>query len=184
MKFPREFYIPNGALAVADKQSDAVAYLKTGTSGRPIAVLFSGKRAKPDYHYNFSTEAQREQFVKTFFEGRQKTLARKVEQRKERKATTRSLAVGDVLHTSWGYEQTNVEFFQVTGLIGTKMVELRELSQAREHTGFMQGTCEPVPGKFIGEAIRRYDSGHKTVKVDDVRTAFFGGGNHHWSSYH
>ncbi len=35
--------------------------------------------------------------------------------------------VGDLFYTSWGYEQTNVNFFQVIGLCGTQSVRVREV---------------------------------------------------------
>jgi hypothetical protein len=37
-KFPREFYIPKGALKVADKQSTAVAYLSSTARGASAQV--------------------------------------------------------------------------------------------------------------------------------------------------
>ena len=35
--------------------------------------------------------------------------------------------VGDMFYTSWGYEQTNVNFFQVIELVGTTSVRVREV---------------------------------------------------------
>ena len=37
-----------------------------------------------------------------------------------------SLRVGDVLAMSWGYEQTNIDFFVVTKLCGKKSVRIKE----------------------------------------------------------
>ena len=38
-----------------------------------------------------------------------------------------SLRVGDILYSSWGYEQTNNTFFRVEKLVGKTMVALREV---------------------------------------------------------
>lgn len=35
--------------------------------------------------------------------------------------------VGDLFYTSWGYDQTNVEFFQVIALVGESSVRVREV---------------------------------------------------------
>lgn len=35
--------------------------------------------------------------------------------------------VGDLFYTSWGYEQTNVNFFQVIELVGKSSVRVREV---------------------------------------------------------
>lgn len=44
--------------------------------------------------------------------------------------------VGDIFHYSWGYEQTNANYFQVVELKGTKQVVIREISyEITETTG-------------------------------------------------
>lgn len=50
------------------------------------------------------------------------------------------IKVGDIFFMSWGYDQTNVNFFQVIELVGEKMVRIREvhLPEGNESwTGFM-----------------------------------------------
>ncbi len=45
--------------------------------------------------------------------------------------------VGDIFCFSWGYEQTNIDYFQVVGLKGTKQVVIREIAYTTtETTGF------------------------------------------------
>lgn len=62
--------------------------------------------------------------------------------------TSHSLIVGDVLEPSWGYEQTNVDFYQVTRAT-PKTVLLRPISARREQ-GETFGTYYVVPniGQF------------------------------------
>lgn len=43
------------------------------------------------------------------------------------KAPAHGVKVGDLFYTSWGYEQTNVNFFQVIALVGTSSVRVREV---------------------------------------------------------
>ena len=58
---------------------------------------------------------------------------------KAEKATTKKAAkvnkygvkVGDYFSTSWGYEQTNVNFFQVIALVGETSVRVREVNPPR-----------------------------------------------------
>ena len=47
---------------------------------------------------------------------------------KENKIMNNKLEVGDVLNETWGYEQTNQNFYQVTKKIGKTMVELVEVA--------------------------------------------------------
>jgi len=62
-----------------------------------------------------------------------------------------SLRVDDILYTSWGYEQTNVDFYQVTSIRGC-IVEIRPIAAEITETGFMCGTTVPVLDAFTGPA--------------------------------
>lgn len=46
---------------------------------------------------------------------------------KEEKANRYGVKVGDVFEATWGYEQTNVDFFQVVALVGEASVRVREV---------------------------------------------------------
>ncbi len=199
-KFPREFYIPKGSAKIADKLSDAVAYVYTTGNGKPCAAVFFGKQAKPIAHVIYRTEERREDAIKTLFQGRRDSVAFKTQQRAKRAAWVPDYKVGEILHTNWGYDQTNVEYFEVTEVRG-KHVVLREIQQESVETGFMSGKCVPLAGKFAepryagddrGVPIRRLAQEHG-IKIDDVRTAFRGRSTKiagvtvhdslHWSSY-
>lgn len=41
----------------------------------------------------------------------------------------RGVKVGDIFYTSWGYEQTNLDFYQVVGLVGKVTVKLRKIAK-------------------------------------------------------
>jgi hypothetical protein len=91
------------------------------------------------------------------------------EQAAKRAAST--LAVGDVLRTCWGYDQTNVEYFEIIERKG-QTVTVREIAQERNETGFMQGTCVPMVGKYIGPAMRkRIGYNGESVKIHSSATA-------------
>ena len=66
-----------------------------------------------------------------------------------------TLKVDDVLYSSWGYDQTNINFYQVTKLVGKTMVELRAIAQTTEETGMMSGHTKCHPGQFKANPIRR-----------------------------
>jgi hypothetical protein len=167
IKPQREFYIPAQACRVADKLSSAVAYLATNAAGKPVAIVFQGRRQKPDWHYRFANAAAREARVRSFFE-----LVRANEgARERRRSEPHKLTVGDVLRSSWGYDQTNVDFYQVTALIGSTMVEIRELAQDVEATDSMRGRCVPVPGRFIGEPMKKRAQG-ESVKIESYAYAY------------
>ena len=74
------------------------------------------------------------------------------------------LKVGDVLVYSWGYDQTNIDFFKVVGLTKT-MVKIRQLKSVVTETGFMCGDSIPTNEFKSDEVIRK-----KPVDLDGVYT--------------
>ena len=110
----------------------------------------------------------------------------------ERAAQGHTLEVGDVLRAVWGYDQTNVDYYEVTKKIGRSMVEVREISGHSEDTGWMQGNCAPCPGAYVGKPKRCRPSGD-AVRIRHryaskiAPTAIIGGkpmyGVDHWTAY-
>lgn len=71
--------------------------------------------------YGFSTE----ETVKAAIEGKE---APKTERKpKAEKANKYGVKVGDIFSASWGWEQTNNDFFQVVELVGESSVRVREV---------------------------------------------------------
>lgn len=74
-------------------------------------------------------------------------------------------AEGDILECSWGYEQTNVEFVQVTGKTASRLI-VRAISGNLRYTQSMAGMLKAEKNSFVGPAfylnVRPYgtDGGH------------------------
>lgn len=91
-----------------------------------------------------------------------------------------TVRIGDIFNTCWGYEQTNVEFYQVVSLHGTKTAGLREIaSQIVKDTGGYSARVRPVPDKFISDEVHKRrvrvrGSGFHSVSVrfNDVTNAY------------
>lgn len=77
------------------------------------------------------------------------------------------IKVGDVFCDSWGYEQTNVEFYKVTKIISACKVEIVELGHTHVETyGPMSGTVVPNMDRPIGEPIQKMVSQSSWEKHD------------------
>lgn len=143
-------YIPeNGTMT---EKYNAVVYAYTsGVDGKPAAVAYIGKQSKAYFHYRFMNEAQRAEHVEKFF-GDAKRLCEYKAERKAGKQAAHTIKVGDILYASWGYEQTNINFFQVVAVTkGT--VTFGEIAQnvVDGSRGFM---CENVTARkdaFLNE---------------------------------
>lgn len=56
-----------------------------------------------------------------------------------------TIEAGTILYSSWGYEQTNVDFYVVTkgGAVG-KMIQIQPIQKSYQATGDMTGKVTPV----------------------------------------
>lgn len=80
--------------------------------------------------------------------------------KKAEKVNKFGIKVGDVFCESWGYEQTNIDFWQVTELKGTTQIVLKAISkEVVRDCGFCSCMVRPVKDSFTshyaGEEIRR-----------------------------
>ena len=183
-RFPhnRESYIPDGAQAVPADGTDAAIYIYEGDSA-PYAITFHGRAQKPDWHYRFRNFAHRAARVAAFFDSRRSRAAINAEYKAQR-TKPRNLAVGDILCATWGYDQTNVDFYQVTALIGRASVEIHNIAGRSENTGDMTGQCWPARDAFIGDPMRKRVSHGNSVKIRHQHaTKCDPSQKHYWSSY-
>lgn len=147
-----------------------------------LVTAFSGKRNKPDIYCLYRSLAQAEGAVKAWLDG----LSRVQEWKTERKEATRkardnkTVKIGDVFVASWGYDQTNVDAYQVVALKGTASVVVKEicLESVPGSAGFMSETVKAIPGKFVKDAKETTHrvSAHGdsiSIRIDECRTAHY-----------
>lgn len=150
------------------------------------AIAFWGSSAKSLWHHSYRTAAQRDAAIVEFHRGLIASTARKQTAKAEKSAWTNPLKVGDILHTSWGYDQTNVEFYVVTRVSG-RATWIREIAQDSEATGYMQTKCWPaMPIRMVGEETKHIaqPSGKQSVylKIHESAHAWPEDGTTHYSS--
>jgi hypothetical protein len=153
----REFYIPKGSTKIADKASDAVAYISEH-SGKLYGMVFWGDQSKPVANYRYRNAAEREKSIGDYFKRRQEIIAHKANRKAEAKAKAiefrASVEVGDIFHYSFGYDETHHVFYEITEIQGRHAI-VRRIAQAQKDLGYdWRHECMPQSGKFIGEPKR------------------------------
>ncbi len=155
-------YWIKGKTKVQPKGLDIEFYIDE-FAGKFRLLEFKGTAGKPSANYWFKTAESRAAYMKRATESAKLTADYKAKRAAEKKAP-RKLEVGHILYTSWGYDQTNVDFYQVTALKGETMVIVQKMEQSCEETGFMSGKALPAE-KLIGEPIACRCAGDRiTVK--------------------
>ena len=61
--------------------------------------------------------------------------------------------VGDIFFDVWGYDQTNVDFYQVVSLKGRHTAVIRKIAGTREYEGDMYGHTSPRRDVFTSDEL-------------------------------
>lgn len=90
-----------------------------------------------------------------------------------------TIKLDDIFVSSWGYEQTNVNFYQVLGFKGSKTVLLREINKIKTPSKELKftGTVKPIknnfkPYKILTKQVKAYGKDEVAVNIDSCQTAF------------
>lgn len=87
-----------------------------------------------------------------------KRAARSAAKRAALESAGNPYKLGDVLSNSWGYDQTNVDFYEVVE-VGARSVVIRpiasELVPDEAPGGAMSGMVRPKPGNYCGKPVRK-----------------------------
>lgn len=156
MDYSAQRWIPANANKLANKSGSAVAYVYTTMGGKLGAVGYIGKAKKPALYYTYRDAGRRNVSVMQFLKGAEENAQYVAKQKAEKAAKLSQpqefLKVGDVLSASWGYDQTNIDYYQVKALVGKRMVEIQEIVSETQDTGWMQGKCVPAVGSFAKDS--------------------------------
>ena len=132
-----------------------------GRNGRCIAAWTPGMKRPPRYVYKAHTPEEYDKAMERIrqeaerFRRHDEAVARSSEEFR------RSLRVGDILYSSWGWEQTNIDFYQVIAIRGSA-VDLRQLDQRTTEDSYMCGTTVPLPDVFKGKTHTHRQQGCKS----------------------
>lgn len=112
-------------------------------TGKPCAALWTHKTKKPSYCYYFNSVDEREQWIL----GKKESESKQDEQRnlyaRQIAKETDALQAGAIVYDSWGWEQTNIDFYKIVKRSGAS-VWLQPLKSKKVETGFMSGNAEPT----------------------------------------
>ena len=145
-------WIPKGYVKMERKNGtgDLLFYSKPGNKENGyvwLAIAYTEKSFNHLWHYRFKTYDQMVERIKKTIDDRLQQQASVKEERAKR-LEPHTLKVGDILYTSWGYDQTNIEFFQVDELVGKNKLKLVGLgTKTLSGDGFSD---KVVPGDRLG----------------------------------
>jgi hypothetical protein len=151
LRLTKDFYC--SGLSLHSKNASGEVYV---SSDGCHAIGFVGKRGKPAFNYSFKTAERMTSFAKDWLDRAEATEQNRREQKRRRKEEQRTaaeqlagaLSPGAIVYSSWGYEQTNVDFYQVLRRSGRVVVLRRIAGEMKESTGAMSGYVSAIKDAF------------------------------------
>lgn len=144
-----------GSLVVTNKLTGSVYYVSMENI---VIVAYTAKGKKPFIHTRYKTVERMQEVVKSQIaaenQNHEQSIISKQQDKENLEAFRNSIKEGDIFYTSWGYEQTNVEFYQVVSVKGS-FCEVREVAKLSYDHNSMSGKVAPKPNVFIGEPVRK-----------------------------
>lgn len=146
-----------GYSIIRSKLAPVVFAYRANPNGRVSLKTYVGDSGKAYAFYGFPSAAKAEAWAANFVQEEIELAARRAAARAEKQAKRAALKasdhwmVGDVVYTSWGYDQTNVEWYQITGLL-PRSVKVREIASnsSDRHGQPGGGYTQPRRGEFVG----------------------------------
>jgi hypothetical protein len=181
-KLTRECYLPTKEATTDTIERDGlngIVYCYNDHKNRPCARAFKGRASKPYFAYYFLREEDRKNRINDFFEMLQKAVDRKeeakLEKKKAREEAKKSWKVGQILYDSWGYEQTQCDFYQVTEVKGLK-IKIRPICSKTVDGSQGHDCCRVVPVKdsFIEgkEEIIKIVNNPNSIRMNSFSSAY------------
>lgn len=154
-------------------------------NGMPTTAVFGRKGHKPLSWYNFRNEDDRTNFLLETKKRQDYVIESELRDQAKWEAERAKVVVDSVLVSTWGYEQTNVDFYQVTGRKGD-WVWLRPIQSKKSYdNGFNdRGSCTPVKDAFCGPEFRKKLDKWGGVSFSSYQSGILWDGREvSWSSY-
>lgn len=151
-----KYYDKNGNVQVIVKRNINV-------KGKPTCMMWFGKAQNPRYNYYFENEEICTNFinehVSAYINNANKKLDKKQLVKELRKNYQPKVNIGDIFHSSYGYNMTLNSWFQILS-IKNKTVEMQEIQMEMIPTGYLQWQVRPIKNAFVGKPFK------KTIQID------------------
>lgn len=168
--------INEGAKMTEHKDIKIVTFNKTiRGENRPCLMVWMGKQSKAFINYYYLNTDSRKEAIEGAMKRSGERTEYKTEKKAERKAFVPDVKIGDIYCSSWGYDQTNVDFYQVIDIMGKCTVKIREIKQRiEEGSGMSHGmACNVLPVKddFIDDEVFTKRIGKYGIRFSSFQSA-------------
>ena len=172
---PRSFYIPKTAPNLKQipegQDLDLEFWSYEDSKGGIYGLAFWGKQNKPLWHYHFRSQDQLDKQIQETIQSRKSHVDTMQERRQKRLEYKHNLKEGDILYSSWGYDQTNIDFYQVIE-VGEKSVKIRGIGSKIVDSSPGSDMVAAVPGSFHGPTMTKMVGQGDVVRISSYASAY------------
>lgn len=153
---------------------------------KPAVIMFRGKSKVAFNHFYYKDEETREIAITIQKNRTNDREASKEQHRLEKLNFKHSVTVGTIFCDSWGYDQTNVDYYQVIELIGKTSAILRKIASntIEGSEGMMSCNVVPEADNFTGDPFTKRITLGNYIKVHSWGCGIWSGQPNYCSWYH
>ena len=168
----------------AEKTSYGKLIIITYTNRHGVFCAAAFKHShRPEFNYAYKNEQARNEHLAQRIKQEQEAEERDIVYLQKKQVEIEKFIPGAILVSSWGYEQTNIDFFLILER-ENDFVVIQEVGSHKEQTGFMSGVCTPNVDVKIGEPFRKKISKYATINIKSfIHTQLWSGNAMGYSSY-
>lgn len=150
------YHKANGWTVYQSKIAKVIFAARPFGEGKINVKAWRGDARVSCWNYLFRSEDRAEKYCAEFARQVAATDAARLKTEQDRKAKRAALraadhwTVGDVVYTSWGYDQTNVEYFQIVALKPRSVVVRQIAENCSDHGQPGGGRTAPRRNGFVG----------------------------------
>jgi hypothetical protein len=161
-KFDRSVYLTgkDNLQEVDNEGAEVAIYTYDSGNGKPAAIGFKRKQSKSYFHYTFRTEDQRKEYIEKEIKENKGISDWKNERKEQRKNFKHDFKEGDILYSSWGYDQTNIDWYQVVG-VTDKGIKIREIGGEDVDDSHVV----PIKDHFVGPSMTKLVTPNGSIKI-------------------
>jgi hypothetical protein len=152
------------------------------SENKPVARLYKATprakytKEKMVWGYYFKSDEKRLEYANEFLENKINSIKAKEKYKKDKRERElrerESIKVGDVFNCSWGYEQTQQDFYQVVEKPTSSTIIVRPInSKSLEQTSWCSEYVTPIKESFIGENTYKYRLQGDSFKISSFQYA-------------
>lgn len=153
-------------------------------------MTWTKKSTKPISNFRFSSEEKLNDYISritSFYAKKEIEKSSRLASRKITPEKLSSLNIGDIFVSSWGYEQTNVDFYQIIE-IKKSQASIKKLSKSiSEALGSMSGYVTAIKDHFLNDEIINkrilFDGNNPYFKFDHTTASRWDGREQYQSWY-